>query len=88
MQADKQEIFDKVVALAKRYMPKIVEQIGEITPEANINIDGFESLNFIMLICEIENDYGIKIPDKVWKKLRTVGDVVDAVAEAVEKKKK
>ncbi|MFR5833218.1 MAG: acyl carrier protein [Acutalibacteraceae bacterium] len=87
MKADKQEIFDKVVALAKRYMPKIVEQLGEITPESNINIDGFESLNFIMLICEIENDYSIKIPDKVWKKLRTVGDVVDAVATAVEKKK-
>ena len=51
MKADKQEIFDKVVALAKRYMPKIVEQLGEITPESNINIDGFESLNFIMLIC-------------------------------------
>ncbi len=87
MKADKQEIFDKVVSLAKRYMPQIVARVGEITPESNINIDGFESLNFIMLICEIENDYGIKIPDKVWKKLRTVGDVVDAVAEAVEKKR-
>lgn len=87
MKADKQEIFDKVVSLAKRYMPQIVARVGEITPESNINIDGFESLNFIMLICEIENDYGIKIPDKVWKKLRTVGDVVDAVAEVVEKKR-
>lgn len=87
MKADKQEIFDKVVSLAKRYMPQIVARVGEITPESNINIDGFESLNFIMLICEIENDYGIKIPDKVWKKLRTVGDVVDAVAGAVEKKR-
>ncbi len=87
MKANKQEIFDKVVSLAKRYMPQIVARVGEITPESNINIDGFESLNFIMLICEIENDYGIKIPDKVWKKLRTVGDVVDAVAEAVEKKR-
>lgn len=87
MKADKQEIFDKVVALANRYMPQIVTRIGEITLDSNINIDGFESLNFIMLICEIESDYGIKIPDKVWKKLRTVGDVVNAVAEAVEKKK-
>lgn len=87
MKADKKEIFDRVVALANRYMPQIVARIGEITPESNINIDGFESLNFIMLICEIENDYGIKIPDKVWKKLRTVGDVVNAVADAVEKKK-
>lgn len=88
MAADRQEIFDKVVKLAKRYMPKIVEQLGEITVDSNINIDGFESLNFIMLICEIESDYGIKIPDKTWKKLRTVGDVVNAVGDAVDKKKK
>lgn len=88
MAADRQEIFDKVVKLAKRYMPKIVEQLGEITMDSNINIDGFESLNFIMLICEIESDYGIKIPDKTWKKLRTVGDVVNAVGDAVDKKKK
>lgn len=82
-----EEIYQKVVALAKRYMPQITAELGEITPESNINIDGFESLNFIMLICEIESAYGVKIPDKAWRKLRTVGDVVMTVDAAVRKKK-
>lgn len=85
---EQQQIYEKVVKLAKRYMPLIIEKIGEITPESNINVDGFESLNFIMLICEIESDYDIKIPDKTWRKLRTVTDVVLAVDAAVKKKKK
>lgn len=85
---EQQQIYEKVLKFAHRYMPKIMEQLGEVTPDSSINIDGFESLNFIMLICEIESDYDIKIPDKTWRKLRTVADVVFAVDAAVKKKKK
>ena len=47
---EQQQIYEKVLKFAHRYMPKIMEQLGEVTPDSNINIDGFESLNFIMLI--------------------------------------
>ena len=42
-------------------------------------------INYIYIICTLESDYGIKIPDKVWMKLRTVNEVVDTVYEAATK---
>ena len=42
---EQQQIYEKVLKFAHRYMPKIMEPLGEVTPDSNINIDGFESLN-------------------------------------------
>lgn len=80
-QATKQEIQDKLAGLIKQYIPSL--QNEEITRETAINSKGYESLNYIYIICTLESDFGIKIPDKVWMKLRTVGEVVDTVYETM-----
>ncbi len=77
MQVTKQEIQDKLSKLVKQYVPSLAN--AEITRETPINSKGYESLNYIYIICTLESDYGVKIPDKVWMKLRTVGEVVDTV---------
>lgn len=82
------EICSKIISLAECYMPQLAEKEQNITADTRINIDGFESLNFIGLICEIEGVYDIRIPDRVWSKLQTVGDVVAAVQNALKKKRK
>ena len=82
-QVNKQEIQNKLVGLIKQYIPSL--QNEEITRETTINSKGYESLNYIYIICTLENDYGVKIPDKTWMKLRTVGEVVDVVYNAATK---
>ncbi|MBP3492601.1 MAG: hypothetical protein J6K47_05065 [Clostridia bacterium] len=82
-QVSKQEIQEKLTALIKQYVPSL--QNEEITGETAINSKGYESLNYIYIICTLESDYGIKIPDKTWMKLRTVNEVVDTVYEAATK---
>jgi len=48
-----------------------------ITPESRILEDlGADSLNIMMLLMTIEEDYGIVIPDEELVSFRTVGDVV------------
>lgn len=83
VQVSKQEIQEKLTALIKQYVPSL--QNEEITGETAINSKGYESLNYIYIICTLESDYGIKISDKTWMKLRTVNEVVDTVYEAATK---
>ncbi len=82
-QVSKQQIQEKLTGLIKQYIPSLKDE--EITGETSINSKGYESLNYIYIICTLESDYGIKIPDKVWMKLRTVDEVVNTVYEAATK---
>ena len=82
-QVNKQEIQNKLAGLIKQYIPSL--QNEEITSETTINAKGYESLNYTDIIGTLENDYGLKIPDKTWMKLRTVGEVVDVVYNAATK---
>ncbi len=48
-----------------------------IKPESKIIDDlGADSLNILMLLMTIEEDFGIKVPDEELADFRTVGDVV------------
>lgn len=85
-QFTKEQIQSNIAKLVKQYIPSL--QNEEITRETSINSKGYESLNYILIICTLESDYGVKIPDKVWMKLDTVGDVVDTVYDMAEKKSK
>ena len=48
-----------------------------IKPESKIIDDlGADSLNILMLLMTIEEDFGIKVPDEKLADFQTVGDVV------------
>ena len=36
-------------------------------------------MGFTLIICRLEATFGVKIPDRQWQKLYTVGDVVSAI---------
>lgn len=82
-QVSKVEIEKNIATLVKKYVPSLANET--ITRETEINSKGFESLNYIYIVCTLEGDYNVKIPDKVWLKLRTVGDVVDTVYDMANK---
>ena len=69
----------------------IVDKLGvdesEVTPSASFTNDlGADSLDTVELIMEIEDEFGISIPDDLAEKISTVGDAVKFVEEEVAKK--
>jgi acyl carrier protein len=63
----------------------LVEQLGvdegDVTMEASFqdNLDA-DSLDLVEMIMEMEDKFGVKIPDEEAEKIRTVGEAVDYVA--------
>ena len=52
-------------------------KIDNVTPESNLLTDfDLSSLDVAELVCEIEDELGIEIPDKDLVRLRTVGDIL------------
>ncbi|MEI7556304.1 MAG: acyl carrier protein [Chloroflexi bacterium] len=72
-------IFDKLKDI-------IVEQLAvdaeDVTIEASFIEDlNADSLDLVELIMEIEEKFGIQVPDEVAEKIATVGDAVDYIQE-------
>ena len=60
---------------------------GDITPEAKIYEDlDLDSIDAIDLIVKLQEFTGEKIAPESFREVRTVGDVVEKVAELIEKK--
>ena len=69
----------------------IVEKFGvaesEVTMEASFTNDlGADSLDTVELIMEIEDEFGISIPDDLAEKISTVGDAIRFVEQEVANK--
>lgn len=62
----------------------VVEKLGidekQVTPEASFMEDlGADSLDTVELIMDLEEHFGIEIPDDEAEKLKTVQDAVDYI---------
>ncbi len=56
----------------------------EITEDTVFFMDlGLDSFDLVQIICEIEEEFDIEIPDKVLKNFTTVGDVVSYLEKKV-----
>lgn len=75
----KEEIFDKLKEL-------VVDQLGvdddEVTTKATIQEDlGADSLDLVDLVMAVEEEFDVKIADEDLEGIKTVGDIVDYIAE-------
>ena len=58
----------------------------ELTENTVINTDtAIDSMGFTMVICRLEANFDVRIPDRQWSKLQTLGDVVDAIEKRLPK---
>ena len=74
----RQELYERTVKIIRDCVPELADI--EITEDSVVNTDmGMDSMNFILVICKLEAEFGVKIPNRLWKKLSTLGDVLDAL---------
>ena len=59
---------------------------AELREDTVINTDtGIDSMGFVLIICKLEALFNVRIPERQWKKLSTLGDVVDAISNRLSK---
>ncbi|MDQ3778601.1 MAG: acyl carrier protein [Actinomycetota bacterium] len=78
MAASRDEVYERIrEVLAERLS---VEET-DITEEANFQEDlGADSLDLVEMIMELEDQFGIKIPDEDAQQIQTVGQAVEYVS--------
>ena len=80
----RQEVFERVRDHLASELAVDAGQIGEDTRfKDDLNTD---SLHLVELLVELEDSYGVRIPDEEAAKMHTVGSVVDFVAAHVPEK--
>jgi acyl carrier protein len=53
---------------------------ADLQEDSVINTEtAIDSMGFVLVICKLEALFDVKIPERQWKKLQTLGDVVDAI---------
>ena len=81
----REEILEQTKEVIYSCMPEL--EGTEIDENSVVNTDmGMDSMNFILIICKLEALFGVKIPERQWSKLSTLGEVVDAFQKRMKKK--
>ncbi|MBQ1887763.1 MAG: acyl carrier protein [Firmicutes bacterium] len=81
---NREEILKKTVEVIYECVPEM--EGTELSEESVINTDtAIDSMGFTMVICRLEGIFGIKIPDRQWTKLLTLGDVISAIEKQLKK---
>ena len=79
------EILEKIKKVVYDCVPELSG--AELKEDSVINTDmGLDSMNFILVICKLEALFGVKIPERQWNKLSTLGEDVDAFEKRINKK--
>ena len=74
----RQEILEKTKKIVYDCVPELAGV--EINEDSVVNTDmGMDSMNFILVICKLEAEFDVRIPNRQWTKLSTLGEVVDAI---------
>lgn len=82
---NRQEILDKIKTVILDCFPDMRDMTMEEDTVVNTET-AIDSMGFILVICKLESLFDVKIPQRQWNKLSTLGDVADAVQKALEKK--
>ena len=80
----REEILEKTKGVIFDCFPDLKNQ--ELTEDTVINTDtGIDSMGFVLVICKLEALFNVKIPERQWAKLQTLGDVADAICKRLPK---
>jgi len=82
---EKNEIRAKAVVIIKETLPELADIIA-FDDKTPINTDkGLDSMTFVYLMTRLEDEFGVTVPQKKWRKISTLGQLVDALYDAQSK---
>ena len=79
---------EEVLAETKRVIFDCFPELAEtgLQEDTVINTEtAIDSMGFVLVICKLEALFDIRIPERQWQKLSTLGDVVDAIMKRLPK---
>ncbi len=72
------EVLDKIRTVIRDCFPDMTDM--QLEEDTVINTDtGIDSMGFVLIICKLEALFDVRIPERQWQKLSTLGDVADAI---------
>lgn len=72
------EILEQTKKIIYDCAPELGEM--ELNEDTVVNTDmGIDSMGFILIICKLEALFDVRIPNRQWNKLHTLGEVIDAI---------
>ena len=78
------EILEKTKGVIFDCFPDMREL--DLKEDSVINTEtAIDSMGFVLVICKLEAEFNVKIPERQWSKLMTLGDVVDAIMKRLPK---
>ena len=80
----RQEVLEKTKKVIHDCFPDM--EVDKLQEDSVINTEtAIDSMGFVLIICKLEALFDIKIPERQWAKLSTLGDVADAVMKRLPK---
>ena len=80
----RQDVIKEIKTVIFNCFPDMEGQ--ELTEDTVINTEtAIDSMGFVLVICKLEAMFDIKIPERQWAKLSTLGDVADAIMKRLPK---
>ena len=80
----RQEVLEKTKKVISDCFPDM--DVAALTENSVINTEtAIDSMGFVLVICKLEALFNVKIPERQWSKLQTLGDVADAICKRLPK---
>ena len=74
----RQEILERTKKIIYDCVPEL--EGTELTEDSVVNTDmGMDSMNFILVICKLEAEFDMRIPNRQWSKISTLGELINAI---------
>ena len=78
------EVIEEIKTVIFNCFPDMEGQ--ELKEDTVINTEtAIDSMGFVLVICKLEALFDVKIPERQWAKLSTLGDVADAIMKRLPK---
>ncbi len=81
---DRTELIEKIKSVISDCFPDM--DVKSLQEDSVINTEtAIDSMGFVLVICKLEALFDIRIPERQWQKLSTLGDVADAIEKRLPK---
>ena len=78
----RQEVLEQTKQIIYDCFPDLKD--ADLQEDTVINTEtAIDSMGFVLVICKLEALFDVRVPERQWKKLQTLGDVVDAIYKRI-----